>query len=300
MKIRIATRQSELALFQANYVAEKLNQLEGVTTELIPLLSEGDQTDRPLHEIGGKGLFVNRLESALISGDADIAVHSLKDVPAVLDSNFEIASIFQRESACDILLSKEGWSLDTLPINSVIGTSSPRRKSQILNLRPDLNTIPVRGNIATRVKKLNDGAFDALIIAKAALNRLNLNFTNAYEFTLEEMLPAASQGFIGIECIKSNTKIHNILKQINNDTAYLLAEAERAFVAKLNGSCLSPIAIYCFEERELDHIIAKVLSQDGQKKLYKKIISSKSELKDDILTLANDFVSKGSNTIIQE
>ena len=300
MKIRIATRQSELALFQANYVAEKLNQLEGVTTELIPLLSEGDQTDKPLHEIGGKGLFVNRLESALISGDADIAVHSLKDVPAVLDSNFEIASIFQRESACDILLSKEGWSLDTLPINSVIGTSSPRRKSQILNLRPDLNTIPVRGNIATRVKKLNDGAFDALIIAKAALNRLNLNFTNAYEFTLEEMLPAASQGFIGIECIKSNTKIHNILKQINNDTAYLLAEAERAFVAKLNGSCLSPIAIYCFEEKEMDHIIAKVLSQDGQKKLHKKIISSKSELKDDILTLANDFVSKGSNTIIQE
>ena len=300
MKIRIATRQSELALFQANYVAEKLNQLEGVTTELIPLLSEGDQTDKPLHEIGGKGLFVNRLESALISGDADIAVHSLKDVPAVLDSNFEIASIFQRESACDILLSKEGWSLDTLPINSVIGTSSPRRKSQILNLRPDLNTIPVRGNIATRVKKLNDGVFDALIIAKAALNRLNLNFTNAYEFTLEEMLPAASQGFIGIECIKSNTKIHNILKQINNDTAYLLAEAERAFVAKLNGSCLSPIAIYCFEEKEMVHTIAKVLSQDGQKKLYKKIISSKSELKDDILTLANDFVSKGSNTIIQE
>jgi len=300
MKIRIATRQSELALFQANYVAEKLNQLEGVTTELIPMLSEGDQTDKPLHEIGGKGLFVNRLESALISGDADIAVHSLKDVPAVLDSNFEIASIFQRESACDILLSKEGWSLDTLPINSVIGTSSPRRKSQILNLRPDLNTIPVRGNIATRVKKLNDGAFDALIIAKAALNRLNLNFTNAYEFSLEEMLPAASQGFIGIECIKSNTKIHNILKQINNDTAYLLAEAERAFVAKLNGSCLSPIAIYCFEEKEAVHIIAKVLSQDGQKKLYKRIKSSKSELKDDISTLANDFVSKGSNALILE
>ena len=113
MKIKIATRQSELALFQANYVAEKLNQLEGVTTELIPLLSEGDQTDKPLHEIGGKGLFVNKLESALISGDADIAVHSLKDVPAVLDSNFEIASIFQRESASDILLSKDGWSLDT-------------------------------------------------------------------------------------------------------------------------------------------------------------------------------------------
>ena len=300
MKIKIATRQSELALFQANYVAEKLNQLEGVTTELIPLLSEGDQTDKPLHEIGGKGLFVNKLESALISGDADIAVHSLKDVPAVLDSNFEIASIFQRESASDILLSKDGWSLDTLPINSVIGTSSPRRKSQILNLRPDLNTIPVRGNIATRVKKLNDGAFDALIIAKAALNRLNLNFRNTYEFSLEEMLPAASQGFIGIECIKSNTKIHNILKQINNDTAYLLAEAERAFVAKLNGSCLSPIAIYCFEEKEAVHIIAKVLSQDGQKKLYKRIKSSKSELKDDISTLANDFVSKGSNTLILE
>ena len=300
MKIKIATRQSELALFQANYVAEKLNQLEGVTTELIPLLSEGDQTDKPLHEIGGKGLFVNKLESALISGDADIAVHSLKDVPAVLDSNFEIASIFQRESASDILLSKEGWSFDTLPINAVIGTSSPRRKSQILNLRPDLNTIPVRGNIATRVKKLNDGAFDALIIAKAALNRLNLNFTNTYEFSLEEMLPAASQGFIGIECIKSNTKIHNILKQINNDTAYLLAEAERAFVAKLNGSCLSPIAIYRFEEKEVVHIIAKVLSQDGQKKLYKRIKSSKSELKDDISTLANDFVSKGSNTLILE
>ena len=137
MKIKIATRKSELALFQANYVAKKLNQLGGVTTELVPLLSEGDQTDKPLHEIGGKGLFVNKLESALILGDADIAVHSLKDVPAILDSKFKIASIFQRESASDILLSKEGWSLDTLPINSVIGTSSPRRKSQILNSRSD-------------------------------------------------------------------------------------------------------------------------------------------------------------------
>ena len=298
MKIKIATRKSELALFQANYVAEKLNQLGGVATELVPLLSEGDQTDKPLHELGGKGLFVIKLESALILGDADIAVHSLKDVPAILNSKFEIASIFQRESASDILLSREGWSLDTLPINSVIGTSSPRRKSQILNSRSDLKTIPVRGNIATRIDKLNLGAFDGLIVAKAALNRLNLQLPNTYEFTLEEMLPAASQGFIAVECIKSNTEILNILRQINDETALLLAEAERSFVAKLNGSCLSPIAIYCFEDKEIIHVVAKVLSQDGQKKIYKKIESCKAQLKEDILVLANDFIAQGSNSMI--
>lgn len=300
MKIKIATRKSELALFQANYVAKKLIQLEGIEVELVPLLSEGDQTEKPLHEIGGKGLFIKKLESALIDGDADIAVHSLKDVPAILDDNFALEAIFKRENASDILLSKEGWTLKDFPHKLIIGTSSPRRKAQILNARSDLETVPVRGNIATRISKLKNGLFDGLIVAKAALVRLNLDLSNTYEFTLDEMLPSASQGFIAVECLKSNIEIINILKKINNEDEMLLASAERLFVAQLNGSCLSPIAIYCYAKNEIIHIMAKVLSHNGQKKIYKKIESNKTDLTQDILSLADYFKANGSNSIILE
>ena len=195
MKIRIATRKSPLALFQAEYVANQIKQLDRkIRVELIPMSSEGDLTDKPLHQIGGKGLFIKTLESALLNDSADIAVHSLKDVPAKLDKNFKIISIFERAAASDILLTKKGTSFKSMPKGSIIGTSSPRRKAQIKILRPDLSTISVRGNIATRINKLHENHFDGLIIAKAAMERLNLSFENTYEFSYEEMLPAASQG----------------------------------------------------------------------------------------------------------
>jgi len=301
MKIKIATRQSELALFQANYVMNKIQaQHAEVEVELVPMTSEGDQTEKPLHEIGGKGLFVTKLESALETGEADIAVHSLKDVPAKIDIQYSIAAIFEREDPSDVLLSRNGSSLADFPSNASIGTSSPRRKAQILRARTDLNIIPVRGNISTRIRKLHEGHFDGLIVAKAALNRLNMELTNAYEFSMQEMLPAASQGFIGVECLKSNEEIISIMNSINNSSQMALANAEREFVAYLNGSCLSPIAILCKEELYGINISAKVLSQNGQKEIYREIKSSYENLTQDIHSLAEDFISNDAHLIILE
>ena len=301
MKIKIATRQSELALFQANYVMNKIQaQHAEVEVELVPMTSEGDQTEKPLHEIGGKGLFVTKLESALETGEADIAVHSLKDVPAKIDIQYSIAAIFEREDPSDVLLSRNGSSLKDFPSNASIGTSSPRRKAQILRARTDLNIIPVRGNISTRIRKLHEGHFDGLIVAKAALNRLNMELTNAYEFSMQEMLPAASQGFIGVECLKSKEEIMSIMNSINNSSQMALANAEREFVAYLNGSCLSPIAILCKEELYGINISAKVLSQNGQKEIYREIKSSYENLTQDIHSLAEDFISNDAHLIILE
>lgn len=301
MKIKIATRQSELALFQANYVMNKIQtQHAEVEVKLVPMTSEGDQTEEPLHEIGGKGLFVTKLESALETGEADIAVHSLKDVPAKIDTKYSIAAIFERESPSDVLLSRNGSSLKDFPSNASIGTSSPRRKAQILRARTDLNIIPVRGNISTRIRKLREGHFDGLIVARAALNRLNIELTNAYEFSMQEMLPAASQGFIGVECLKSNEEIMSIMNSINNSSQMALANAEREFVASLNGSCLSPIAILCKEELFGINISAKVLSLNGQKEIYREIKSSYKNLTQDIHSLADDFISNDAHLIILE
>lgn len=299
MKIKIATRESKLALFQANIVANRITELNNdIEIELISMKSEGDQTERPLHEIGGKGLFISKLESSLEAGLSDIAVHSLKDVPAELNTKFIIGAVLERESSSDMLMSSNGASIRDFPVNSVIGSSSPRRKSQVNNIRPDINVVPVRGNIETRIKKLNDGQFDGLIVAKAALNRLKIDTSNCYEFTKEEMLPSASQGYIAIECLNSNLEIINILRKINNEKQMILAQAERSFVSALNGSCLSPIAVLCSEKDNNILISAKVLSQDGKDKIYKELSSSYENISKDITSLANDFIANDAHNLI--
>ena len=299
MKIRIATRKSELALFQANLVAEKLiEQNNGLKIELFPMSSDGDETDAPLHQIGGKGLFINSLESALLKDKADIAVHSLKDVPAKLDKSFCIAAVLERASAGDMLLTNNGCSIKDLAINSTIATSSPRRYAQIKNLYPEIKIVPIRGNIATRISKLNHENIDGLVVAKAALERLNISNDNCYEFSFGEMLPAASQGYIGVECLTSNEKILDILKTINSPKDLILAEAERDFVRKLNGSCLSPIAIYCRQNSDKVLISARVLSQNGDKQIYKEISSSYESIQKDIDDLSQKFISLGANKLI--
>ena len=298
MKIRIATRQSELAMYQANFVANEIkNNIKNVEIELIPMTSEGDQTDKPLHEIGGKGLFISTLESALESNKADIAVHSLKDVPARLDPKFRIISVFKRESPGDLLLSHDGKPFSDFPENATIGTSGPRRKAQINNLRPDIKTIPVRGNIATRINKLKQGQFDGLVVAKAAVTRLGLE-QNSYEFSIDEMLPAASQGHIAIECISSNKSIIKILENIGDPKELILANAERLFVASMDGDCLSPIAILCQDSGDEIKIIGKVLSYQGDKLIFKETKSSFKDIKKDIALFANKFISEGAKTLI--
>ena len=297
MKIRLGTRKSELALFQANYVSNKLSQL-GVDVEIIPIISEGDIKTGPLHEIGGKGLFVNRLEEALLKDEIDCAVHSLKDVPAKISNKFIINAVLPRESYADILVKKNCINLLDMPDGAKIGTSSPRRAAQVLNMNPNLKVEPIRGNIATRLSKLTTEDYDAIIVAEAALNRLEIVSEYSTKFKTSEMLPSASQGYIGVQCLNVKNDLTKVIESINSKTDMILANAERSFVAQLDGSCTSPICILCTLVDEKVQIQAKVLSLDGKRQIAKNSISSIAELDKNIVTLADQFISEGARSII--
>ena len=297
MKLRLGTRKSELALFQANYVCNKLSHL-GVDVEIIPIISEGDIRTGPLHEIGGKGLFVNKLEEALLKNEIDCAVHSLKDVPARISEKFIINAVMPRESYADILVKKHDVSLLNMPDGAKIGTSSPRRAAQILNINPNLRVEPIRGNIATRLSKLNAQDYDAIIVAEAALNRLEIVCEYSSKFKISEMLPSASQGYIGIQCLNNKSDLTKVIESINSKTDMILANAERSFVAQLDGSCTSPICILCTLVDEKVRIQAKVLSLDGKRQIAKNSISSIADLDKNIVALADQFISEGARSII--
>jgi porphobilinogen deaminase len=200
MKIRIGTRKSQLALWQANYIADKLREIHGVEVELVKITTQGDKIlDVPLAKIGGKGLFVKEIEDALLRNEIDIAVHSLKDVPTVLPEGLELIAITEREDPRDAFLSIRYENIHQLPENAVIGTSSLRRKSQIMKIRKDLQIKDLRGNVDTRIRKLEEGQYDAIILAYAGLKRLGLDSKIKYIFSPDEMIPAVCQGFLAIE-----------------------------------------------------------------------------------------------------
>ncbi|MBT8100203.1 MAG: hydroxymethylbilane synthase, partial [Gammaproteobacteria bacterium] len=206
MNIRIATRKSALALWQAEHVAGELSQLAGVeNVELVPLSTRGDEIlDRSLQKVGGKGLFIKELELAMQDGVADIAVHSMKDVPADVPAGFMIAAVLERASHADSLVSRDNMQLADLPNGARIGSSSLRRQAQLRIMRPDLRISALRGNVNTRLAKLDAGDYDAIVLAAAGLDRLELSERISQTFTPDEMLPAAAQGVIGIECLEDN------------------------------------------------------------------------------------------------
>ena len=247
MEIKIATRKSPLALYQAKAVKQAIiHNHPDCICKLIPLDSEGDKDLRPIHELGGKGVFVKRLEEALVLGDADIAVHSLKDVPADLNNEFQIVATLERANPSDSIIFKESITLDQLEDKSIVATSSPRRAAQIKLFNPDLEICPVRGNIHTRIKKLQDDDFDALVIATAALDRLQLNLENVEKLDSSVMLPAATQAIIGIEVARDiNLEKLEIIKSINHYETYFIASVERKIIKYLEGDCNSAIALIC-------------------------------------------------------
>ena len=247
MKIRIATRRSPLAMLQTNEVIERVRLFNPeCVCEVIQIESEGDLTNEPLHTVGGKGLFVSKLESALKNGLADMAVHSLKDVPAVVDSQFNIAATLPREDARDTLLLKNGLTIDDLSKNLKIATSGPRRKAQLLAMNSELTIVPIRGNIQTRINKIDSENLDGLIVAKAALNRLQISHPNTYLFSEEQMLSAAAQGAIGIEvnAIDLKSEMGDLLQLLNDELTYQATEIEREIVASLEGNCLSQSLLF--------------------------------------------------------
>ncbi len=241
----IATRESRLALWQAEHVRDVLTARFGLAVQLLGMTTRGDQIlDRALSKVGGKGLFVKELETALEEGHAHLAVHSLKDVPMDLPAGFTLAAIWEREDPRDALVSNRYGSLDELPQGAVVGTSSLRRVTQLLARRPDLRIEPLRGNLDTRLRKLDDGGFDAIVLAAAGLKRLGLASRIRMAFDPETMIPAAGQGALGIEVREDASELRALLAQTIHEPTFLSAHAERAVSRALGGSCSMPLAAH--------------------------------------------------------
>jgi len=241
----IATRESRLALWQAEHVRDLLQQRFGRPVELLGMTTQGDQIlDRALSKVGGKGLFVKELELALEAGRADLAVHSLKDVPMELPEGFVLAAVLEREDPRDALVSPRFESLQALPQGAVVGTSSLRRLSQLRALRPDLRIEPLRGNLDTRLRKLDESQYDAIVLAAAGLKRLGLANRIRQLIEPEVMLPAAGQGALGLEIRAVHTELPAALAQLAHPPTWLATAAERAVSRALGGSCSMPLAAH--------------------------------------------------------
>ena len=266
-KIRIGTRGSPLALAQARQVAARLASAHALAPEqceLVIIKTTGDRiTDRPLIEAGGKGLFTKELEEALFARDIDLAVHSMKDMPAVLPDGLEISAILEREDPRDAFVSLKYKSLAEMPEGAVIGTSSPRRQAQVLRARPDLEVVGFRGNVETRLRKLEEGVADATFLACAGLNRLGLSQHITERMDIDVMLPAVAQGAIGIEIRSDDLDTTRLVAPLNDAPTAVCVAAERAYLAQLEGSCRTPIAGYARLRDGALVIRGEILSTDG-------------------------------------
>ncbi len=264
-EIRIATRKSALALWQAEYVKARLEASHpGLKVSLVPMVSRGDKLlDAPLAKIGGKGLFVKELETALMENEADIAVHSMKDVPMEFPEGLGLYCICEREDPRDAFVSNHFDDLDALPPGSVVGTSSLRRQAQLLARRPDLKIQFLRGNVNTRLAKLDAGEYDAIILAAAGLIRLGFGERIRSSISVDESLPAGGQGAVGIECRTTDSELHALLECLNHAPTATRVVAERALNKRLNGGCQVPIACYAVLEGEQLWLRGLVGQPDG-------------------------------------
>lgn len=244
--IRVGTRESELALTQTRWVAEKIKQrFPDIDFEIVGIKTKGDVIlDTRLDKIGGKGLFIKEIENALINGSIDIAVHSMKDMPAELTDKLTIAAVCKREDPRDVLVTTTGSSLEELPQGSVIGTSSVRREVQILNIRPDLRVKTLRGNVLTRIDKLRDNEYDAIVLAAAGLKRLGLHEYCSQYLSIEEVIPAVGQGALAVEARSGDDIISFLLESVHCQQTALCVAAEREYLKRLNGGCSVPIAAH--------------------------------------------------------
>lgn len=246
MPLRIATRESPLALWQAEHVAARLRAAHsGLDVALVPMTTQGDQwLSAPLSQVGGKGLFVKELEQAMIEGLADLAVHSMKDVPVQQPEGLALVCFLSGEDPRDAFVSNRFEHLDALPQGAVVGTSSLRRQTQLRALRPDLAVRELRGNVGTRLRKLDEGQYDAILLAAAGLKRLGLGARIAQAFAPERFLPAIGQGIVGIECRVDDARTQALLQPLHDPASATRLVAERAMNARLGGACQVPVAGY--------------------------------------------------------
>lgn len=300
--IRIATRQSPLALWQAHYIKDKLLAAHsGLSVELVPMVTRGDVIlDTPLAKVGGKGLFVKELEVALLEGRADIAVHSMKDVPIEFPEGLGLAIICEREDPRDAFVSNRYTQLSELPAGSIVGTSSLRRQCQLRARRPDLIIRDLRGNVGTRLSKLDNGEYDAIILACAGLKRLGLEERIRYALTAEESLPAVGQGAVGVECRLDDSRVLSLLAPLNHQETSIRVSAERAMNTRLEGGCQVPIGSYAELENETLWLRALVGAPDGSILIQAECRGPVQDAEKLGVSLAEELLQQGAEGILRQ
>jgi hydroxymethylbilane synthase len=300
--IRIATRRSPLALWQAEFVTAELKKAHpGMEVELLKMVSQGDKIlDTPLAKIGGKGLFVKELEEGMLNGDADIAVHSMKDVPMAFPEGLHLSVVCEREDPRDAFVSNTYTSLDDLPQGARVGTSSMRRQVQILAKRPDLEIISLRGNVNTRLKKLDDGDYDAIILASAGLKRLKFDDRITSFIGDTDCLPAVGQGAVGIECRSDDEEINALLASLNHEETYIRVIAERAMNNRLEGGCQVPIGGFALLENGEIYLRGLVGRPDGSEVVRGEVRGPAEQAEALGISLADDLLSRGADVILKE
>ena len=299
--LKIATRQSPLALWQANYVKDRLQQqYPDLTVELVPMVTKGDVIlDSPLAKIGGKGLFVKELENALLNKEADIAVHSMKDVPMQFPEGLGLAVICQREDPRDAFVSHSYRTFAELPQGAVVGTSSLRRQCQLKALRPDLDIRSLRGNVGTRLSKLDNGDYDAIILASAGLIRLGLADRIASFIDVEQSLPAAGQGAVGIECRTDDAQVQALLAPLADAETTYCVLAERAMNNHLQGGCQVPIGGYAVLQQGQLYLRALVGDIDGSRIIRAEGKSAVENAEVLGVKIAEQLLAQGADKILQ-
>jgi len=300
MIFKIGTRGSKLALVQSQWVKEKVEaEHPDVKVELVTIKTTGDKMlDTPLSLIGGKGLFVKEIEEALLKKQVDVAVHSIKDVPAELPEGLIISTFPEREDPHDALISTGNQTLEQLPKGARVGTSSLRRSAQLLCMRPDLDLVPLRGNVDTRLKKLEAGEFQAIILAAAGLRRLGLAKRISQIIPSTQILPAIGQGALGLEVRRDNEQIIKLLAFLNNEQTEVTVKAERAFLKRLEGGCQVPIAAYAGLNGEELHLEGLVAELDGTRFIRDEISGKKSRATEIGDSLARRLLDSGADKIL--
>ena len=301
-EIKIATRKSILALWQSEHIKARIESKHNdIKVELVGMKTKGDVIlDTPLAKIGGKGLFTKELEDSMLKGETDIAVHSLKDVPVVFPEGLKLAAICSREDTRDAMISEKFAKFSDLPHGAKVGTTSLRRKMQLLIMRPDLEIISLRGNVQTRLRKLKEGEFDAIILAMAGINRLNIKaeVAHIYTFGFDEMIPAMGQGALGVEA-RDEKQILDEISFLNDENAVIETTIERDFVSVLEGGCQVPIGISARLKGDEIYIDAIVGLPDGSEYIKDSLKTSKDKFQSIGKELAHKFIEKGAKELLK-
>lgn len=300
--LRIATRKSPLALWQAEEVSRLLKKFHpDLEVELVTMTTQGDKIlDTPLAKIGGKGLFVKELEVGMLEGDADIAVHSMKDVPMAFPEGLHLAVVLEREDPTDAFVSNTYEKLADLPLNAKVGTCSLRRQTQLKEARPDIEILDLRGNVNTRLAKLDNGDYDAIILASAGLKRLGFDDRISESISTEQSLPAIGQGAIGIECRSDDKEINALLEPLNHAETALRVKAERAQNTRLNGGCQIPIGGYAELLGDKIRLRGLIGFPDGSKIFRCEKEGSHDEAEALGIAVAEDLLSQGGGKVLDQ